>query len=132
VNKSQINKPGEKLCRPGPPDVESSNSCRNSGRERLADQAGREIGCGSVPESWAEEVKNLQAVAQLVADAEEMSEEMRVTEKGLAQPRKASIGQRELTLTKERAKHFRKEIDQLSKKISSMLKGMQFEKGDSE
>lgn len=86
--------------------------------EKLADEAGREIRYGGIPEVCADRVGELQQISRAAAELEALFAELRWN---IPSPRSASTGQREARLLRLRLARLRSRAGEISQRIRDRL-----------
>jgi len=91
--------------------------------ERLADEAGREVRYGAVPEGWADAIESLLSLSETMRQFEEYMESIRVERSQLPPPRHVPYGQRELQLQRTRLDARLKSLEADISHVSDQIRG---------
>ena len=89
--------------------------------EKLADEAGREIRYGAVPEARADEVEELRQISLAMAELETLHVELHQSAVTIPPPRRASSGQREALLARLHLRRLRAKAAAISQRIRDRL-----------
>ena len=92
--------------------------------ERLADEVGREVRYGRVPEAAAARVAQLQSATAEVASIEDEYRRLRVLEPELVSPNRMLTGAREVALRHGTAERLRATLTARSSRVCDFLRGM--------